>query len=285
MTSYLSKLEPFNFLEKFSILKFTIGSRLINKIPIGIKNSYLLTNRLLKLDIKVDRINETIRFNYLVNGYKKSFSLKRNSSDPQVFEQIIEKNEYIPIVEIFKEKNIIPSNMIDAGANIGLTCLYFKSYFPDLLITALEPSDDTFSRLENNIVNNKLSGVTYLKKGLWSSITRLKADTSFRDGQDWAFRLIEAKPNEEALFETTTIEGLINDFNIETIDFLKIDIEGGEDEVFKDFSKINWLDKVKVSALEIHDEFDCRKHIESNLEKLFTLSHSGELTIGINKSL
>ena len=175
--------------------------------------------------------------------------------------------------------------MIDAGANIGLTCLYFKSYFPDLLITALEPSDDTFSRLENNIVNNKLSGVTYLKKGLWSSITRLKADTSFRDGQDWAFRLIEAKPNEEALFETTTIEGLINDFNIETIDFLKIDIEGGEDEVFKDFSKINWLDKVKVIALEIHDEFDCRKHIESNLEKLFTLSHSGELTIGINKSL
>ena len=87
------------------------------------------------------------------------------------------------------------------------------------------------------------------------------------------------------MFETTTIEGLINDFNIETIDFLKIDIEGGEDEVFKDFSKINWLDKVKVIALEIHDEFDCRKHIESNLEKLFTLSHSGELTIGINKSL
>lgn len=285
MISYFSKLAPFSFLEKFSVLKFTIGSRLINKIPIGIKNSYLLTNRLLKLDIKVDRINETIRFNYLVNGYKKSFSLKRNSSDSQVFEQIIELEEYKNVLEIFKEKNIIPITMIDAGANIGLTCLYFKSYFPNLLITALEPSEDTFSRLENNIVNNKLSGVTLLKKGLWPSITRLKADTSFRDGQDWAFRLIEAKPNEEALFETTKIEELINDYNIETIDFLKIDIEGGEVELFGDFSQINWLEKVRVIALEIHDEFDCREHIESNLEKLFTLSHSGDLTIGINKKI
>ena len=285
MISYFSKLALFSFIEKFRILKFTIGSRLINKVPIGIKNSYLLTNRLLKLDIKVDRINETIRFNYLVNGFKQSFYLKRNSSDSQVFEQIIEKNEYIPIIEIFKEKKIIPTRMIDAGANIGLTCLYFKSYFPDLLITALEPSEDTFSRLEKNIVNNKLSGVNYLKKGLWSSITRLKADSSFRDGQDWSFRLIEAKSNEEALFETTTIEELINDFNIETIDFLKIDIEGGEEELFGDFSQINWLEKVRVIALEIHDEFDCREHIESNLEKLFTLSHSGDLTIGINKKI
>ena len=285
MTSYLYKLAPFNFLEKFSILKLTIGSRLINKIPIGIKNSYLLTNRLLKLDIKVDRINETIRFNYLVNGYKKSFSLKRNSSDSQVFEQIIEKNEYKPIIEIFKEKKIIPNTMIDAGANIGLTCVYFKSYFPDLLITALEPSEDTFKRLTNNINLNNFNKVLLLNKGLWSSPKRLKSDQSFRDGQDWSFRLVEASANEPALFEATSIDEIISENNLTTIDFLKIDIEGGEVEIFNDFSTLHWLNQVKVIALEIHDEFNCREHIETNLAQIFELSHSGELTIGINKSL
>ena len=282
---YINKLAPFSLFEKYNILKLSIGSRLINNVPKGLKYAYLLINRLLKLDIKVERITESIRFKYLVNYIEISFNLKRNSSDSQVFEQIIEKEEFLPIVEIFKEKNITPLSMIDAGANIGLTSLYFKSYFPDLLITAIEPSDDTFCRLETNIASNKFSGITLIKKGLWSSKTRLKADRSFRDGQDWSFKLIEASTNDEALFDTITIEEIMIDNNLLTIDFLKIDIEGGEVDLFKDFSQIKWLEKVKVIALEIHDEFNCRQYIESNLEKLFTLTYSGELTIGINKNI
>ncbi len=283
--SYLSKIAPFSLNEKLSILKFTIGSRLINKIPNGLKHTYLLTNRLLAKGIKVERISDNIRFNYPINQVKTEFQIKRNASDAQVFEQIIELEEYSPILAIFREKNISPRTMIDAGANIGLTCLYFKSHFPDLAITALEPSEETYNRLEQIININHFSSVRLLKKGLWSSQTRLKADTSFRDGQDWSFRLVEASEKEPALFETTSIDDIINKLNLNSIDFLKIDIEGGEVEIFKDFSKIHWFDKVKIIALEIHDEFNCREHIETNLAKYFEIRHSGELTIGINKDL
>jgi FkbM family methyltransferase len=285
MPNYIKKISIFNFKEKISILRFTIGSRLINSVPRGIKNSYLLSNRLLNNGIITKRKGECLEFQYPLNQKAISFQLKRDSSDAQVFEQIIELGEYLPILAIFRDKNITPHTMIDAGANIGLTCLYFKSHFPDLVIIALEPSNETFNRLEQNIHINQFSSVTLLKKGLWSSQTRLKADTSFRDGQDWSFRLVEASENEAALIETSSIDAIISEQKLTSIDFLKIDIEGGEVEVFKDFSQIQWLDKVKVLALEIHDEFDCREHIESNLKHYFELSYSGELTIGINKNL
>ena len=110
-------------------------------------------------------------------------------------------------------------------------------------------------------------------------------DTTFRDCQDWAFRLTETDITEEALFETTTIQQIIKEGSFEEIDFLKIDIEGGEVEVFKNFKQLEWLNSVKIIALEIHDEFNCREYIEENLGELFELRHLGELTIGIHKKL
>ncbi|MEY3499837.1 MAG: hypothetical protein RL308_1506 [Bacteroidota bacterium] len=283
--SYFSKISPFNFSEKIKILKFTIGSRLINSVPRGLKHSYLLTNRLIERGINVERLGDSIQFVYTTNLSNSRFQLKRSASDAQVFEQIIELEEYSPLIDIFKERNISPLTMIDAGANVGLTCLYFKAHFPTISIIALEPSEDNFERLARNIEINQLSEITLIKKGLWSSQTRLKADESFRDRQDWSFRLVEAIDNEEASFEATSIDSIMFDHQLAIIDFLKIDIEGSEVELFKDFSQLQWLNKVKVIALEIHDEFNCREHIESNLEKHFILSHSGELTIGINKSI
>jgi FkbM family methyltransferase len=283
--NYLSKIAPFNLKERFVILKYSIGSRLINKIPLGIKHTYLLNLRLLNRGIKLRGKNNYIYFVYPINNKKIQFQLKKNSSDSQVFEQIIELEEYLPIIKIFNEKRIIPRTMIDAGANIGLTCLYFKSYYPNLKITAIEPADETFKRLSDNLRQNDLLTVKLLQKGLWSSQTRLKADNSFRDGQDWSFRLIEASDNERALFETISIDNIIVEEGWTSIDFLKIDIEGGEVEIFKDFSKILWLDLVKVIALEIHDEFNCREFIEVNLKEKFELKHVGELTVGINKKI
>jgi FkbM family methyltransferase len=237
-------------------------------------------------EIPKKRKGDSILFSYPVNHKKTIFHLKRNSSVAQVFEQIVEQEEYQVFLNIFLEKHIVPNSMVDARANIGLTCLFFKAYFPKLNIIALEPSEETFKRLSININNNNnSSSITLLNKGLWSVKTRLKADLSFRDGLDWSFRLIEENENEVALFETISMNDIFIEYKIDYIDFLKIDIEGGEVEVFKDFKDLGWLSKVKIIALEIHDEFICREFIESNLSKMFELRHSGELTIGINKSI
>ena len=120
--------------------------------------------------------------------------------------------------------------------------------------------------------------------GIWGHSTFLKPDTSFRDGLDWAFRLIETKKRDNDSIEVISITDLIKKYSLNFIDFLKIDIEGGEVSVFGEESNLQWLNVVKVIALEIHDEFDCRDNIENLLKRNgFTLSYSGELTVGVNK--
>jgi len=41
--------------------------------------------------------------------------------------------------------------IIDGGANVGLSVLYFKELYPRSQIVAFEPDDDIFSVLERNI--------------------------------------------------------------------------------------------------------------------------------------
>jgi len=114
----------------------------------------------------------------------------------------------------------------------------------------------------------------------------LFSDTSFRDGSDWSFRLTETQSDIGGTYPAISIPELIDQYDIEVIDFLKIDIEGGEVSVFSTESNLNWLKSVKVLAIEIHDEFNCRAVIENTLVDFgFSISHSGELTIAVNKNL
>jgi hypothetical protein len=49
-----------------------------------------------------------------------------------------------------------------------------------------------------------------------------------------------------------TISQLIEEFALDRIDVLEMDIEGGEKEVFSS-SDLSWLDKAGMLAIELHD--------------------------------
>lgn len=281
-----SRIKRFNSNLWIKLLKYSLGSRLINSVPKGVIHTYDFILMLERKNINYKKENNLFRFQYPVNKKMFDFYVAQDSSDTLVFNQIIVEKEYESVIEVLNNNNIVPESMIDAGANIGLTSLYFKSYYPNLKIIALEPSKATFERLSLNVEKNNLSNVTLLQKGLWSKATRLKEDRTFRDGQDWSFRLVEANEKEQAIFETTTIPGLLSEHEIDFVDFLKIDIEGGEKNVFDEAIDLNWLKKVKVIAIEIHDEFNCGDQIETSLINAgFELTYSGELTIGVNTIL
>jgi len=279
---YIQKLRHFSILERFKLLKYTFGNILINSVSKNLIKTFELFKTLEELGYIVNKVGKM----NIIHFKNQKILIANNSSDAQVFEQIFLDEEYSPILKLFLDMKIEPTFMMDAGANIGLTSLYFKAHFPHMQIITLEPAESTFNRLTQNILINNYTNVINIKKGLWGKSTKLKADRSFRDGQDWSFRLVEARPTEQTLFESTCVQDIISDYSLLKIDFLKMDIEGGEDDVFSNNSNINWLDKVAVIAIEIHDEFNCRERIESMLQKYnFELSHSGELTIGINKIL
>lgn len=275
----------FNIKHKLQIIKYSLGSRLINSVPKGLKHSYEFVRWLSQQGILFRKIKSFIEFKYPIDNEQYTFLINESSSDSDVFKQIILKEEYKTIVKLISKNNIIINTIIDAGANVGYTSIYLSHFFPTAQIIAIEPNSDTFIRLKQNIEINNIRKIVLLQKGLWNKNTFLKADTKFRDAQAWSFRLEETTVKEEMLFETISIPSILKANCWNTIDFLKIGIEGGEKNLFQNKEELRWLKKVKVIAIEIHDEFKCREDIEMILKEYdFQLSYSGELTIGINKS-
>lgn len=247
------------------------------------KHTYEFTNILLEKGLLPKKAGADIyEFQYSISNSNYKFKLKKNSSDSRVFEQIILNEEYKTVVDEIRKRKIKVESILDLGANIGLSSIYLSAHLSPSKIIALEPSKSTFDRLERNLEST--ANVKCIQKGVWSRNAFLKADTNFRDGEDWSFRLVETSVKEEAIIEAVGLDDLMNSEQISQIDLLKIDVEGGEVELFKS-NHLPWLQKTKIIALEIHDEFECRIEIERKLvEYGFDIFHSGELTIGFNNS-
>ncbi len=214
---------------------------------------------------------------------------RRDSSDADIFVQVVLQKEYRPVIDLFKRKwpQRAASVIVDAGGYIGITGLYFHKLFPDARIIVLEPNSESFSLLKNNIDRNRVETITAIQAGLWGADERLVAAEKFRDGRAWAFSLQPGTESQQNAVEGITLETLRQQFNIDSIDLLKIDIEGAECSVFEDERRISMvLSRVRIIAIEIHDEFKCRDKILGILRKnSFVTFQSGELTIGHNASL
>ncbi|HEV2479880.1 MAG TPA: FkbM family methyltransferase [Puia sp.] len=251
-------------------------------VPGNLPDEYTFFFKLYAKGGTARRVGRLNRLQYPVNGRQFDYMIRRESSDMDVFQQIIFGGEYKAIIDIAREHNLQLSTILDAGSNIGLTTLYLKAFFPQSTVICIEPSRNTHAILEENIRINDLSGVSTEMKGLWSKNCFLK-EKKFRDGKEWSFSLEESTEESPGAIQAVTISELMNKYGLQTIDFLKIDIEGGEKNIFLDApGPADWLGRVRMIAIEIHDEVNCRNQIERLLESFqFKLQYSGELTIGI----
>lgn len=211
-------------------------------------------------------------------------SLRKKGSDYDVFEQVFIRDEYHPLISYFIDNEIAVSTIIDAGSNIGLTSLKLKNKFPHAKIICLEPDPNNYQQLKYNMKDHA-GTVTLLANALWYIEEQLFIDFQFRDGKDWSRAVSTDKANSEVEVKGISLQMIIDQFKLETIDILKIDIEGSEAKIFDMQNDMSFLRKVKVLAIEIHDEFKCRDTIYDILiSNNFKIFNAGELTIGISQN-
>tara|TARA_A100001037_G_scaffold304506_1_gene341518 strand:- start:43622 stop:44377 length:756 start_codon:yes stop_codon:yes gene_type:complete len=193
-------------------------------------------------------------FSKLLAYFGKSFSFKSSflkgspvtlrgkSSDFKVFDEIFLKEQY--------DSHLLPENpkvILDAGANIGLSSIYFAARFPDSKIFALEPENSNYEILSKNTKN--FENIIPLKKALWSHSTDLRISNP--SAEKWAFNFTESQLPTEDLYEGISIEGFMSDYSVNEIDILKLDVEGAEKDIFS--KNINWIPKVRLMIIELHD--------------------------------
>lgn len=209
-------------------------------------------------------------------------------SDLLVFDQVFIDQEYLSASSLFVNKSLKSKsdfNIIDAGANVGFTSLFLKNHFPNSKIISIEPDENNFKQLLRNISLNSFENSVFpLQKALLGeSGINLSTQNDFRDGKDWAITV--EKTDAFSDLQSISINDIMNQFEIETVDILKIDIEGAERFLFTEENDLTYLKKVKTIIIEIHDEFNCRELIYQSLAKNdFILIDLGESTLGINKN-
>lgn len=282
-----SLFKYFSGKEKWPLLLEALEYRISKKIPDHLRIKKAFIQRMQSAGIPLLKRDNGIIVDYEIQGKKNELFLRDNSSDISVFSQIILGNEYKPVIELFKKLNLPIKHFIDAGANIGFSSIYLSAVYPDAKFICLEPHPGIFAALKNNITQNiKADKYTLIQKALWNKPALLSGDNSFRDGKDWSFSVKEAGKLTGDI-EGITMDMLINEYDFNEIDFLKIDIEGAEAQLFDNIEYLrSWTDKIKVMSIEIHDETNARFKIENTLQNLgFRLYNSGEITIAVNKKI
>ena len=187
------------------------------------------------------------KYNYLhamvLGSFYRKLIIRKGTSDLETYGQIFVIKEYA------FDLGFSPKFMIDAGANVGYTCVYFKNRYPELEIITLEPEETNFEVLEENV--SSFSGIRCLQQGLWHKATQLVVE-DIGLGK-WGFIVKEVDDDVEGSISATTVDLLLEESRFDHIDILKIDIEGSEKEVFENAG--DWLDRVNVIFVETHDRF------------------------------
>ncbi len=178
-------------------------------------------------------------------GISHSLALRTRSSDLSTYHQIFISSAY----EI--QLRAAPSLIIDGGGNVGFAAIYFTNRYPHAKVLTLEPEAANFDLLVENV--RPYPSIVPLRAALWKE----NVDVEITDPGHghWGYR-VGQKPSAADRMKGNvcgiTINKLLRDYGVESVDILKLDIEGAEKAVFEDPS--GWISKVGVIIIELHED-------------------------------
>jgi FkbM family methyltransferase len=186
---------------------------------------------------------------YLSNG----LVLHSNPRTPLqfLFTDIFVRQEYTnPHIPAIKPNDVV----IDIGASIGMFSLYAASLSPSITVYAFEPAADTFAVLQKNIAANNLANVHCQECAVSSTTGELPFYMDSGSLGDSAIQEWIGKENVVASGRVVCIslDELFARFKIAHCDFLKVDCEGSEFDIFAAASA-QTLRAIAAIALECHE--------------------------------
>jgi FkbM family methyltransferase len=170
-------------------------------------------------------------------------ALRAKTHDIDIFEQIFLLRD----CEVKLQTE--PRFIVDAGAHIGCSALFFASCFPRANIAAIEADPGNYQLLLRNTRNHQC--IRAIHAAVWH---RLEAVVIANEQDDpWGFQIKSADRKCNAI-TGLTVSAIMSECDFEKIDLLKFDIEGAEREIF-DASDLDWMNRTDAIMIELHDRF------------------------------
>jgi len=148
--------------------------------------------------------------------------------------------------------------IIDCGANIGTSCMYFKTLYPRSKIIAFEADEKMVKILNHNLKNNNINDVDVIGSAVWIHNNGVEFSSEGADGGS-----IQGHKEKRRVDSVRLRDVLLH---LDKVDMLKIDIEGAEYEVIKDCQ--NSLDNVDNLFIKYHSWNGVAQNLSQLLEIL-----------------
>lgn len=134
--------------------------------------------------------------------------------------------------------------IVDLGANVGYSCMYWCKKYPECRVTALEPHPRHVGLMKENLARNGM-------------LDRVNVVAAAAGSKERNLYLTDAQTSSAVTAEASDLEirvldvFQISELALGSIDLLKIDIEGGEYELLSDprFAELN----VRTLVIEWHN--------------------------------
>jgi FkbM family methyltransferase len=170
-------------------------------------------------------------------------SVRTNSSDRFIFGEVFDHNYY-------RLEGFVPRTILDLGANVGFTAVYYSKWFPSAAIACVEPEPGNLKVLYHNMAMNGVRA-----KIFEAAISKSDGEETLSlSDQDYGHKIVDVETGDlprSIRVKAIAVQTLLRELKWLKIDLLKIDIEGYETKLFQ--SGCNWLHQVDKMFIEWHE--------------------------------
>lgn len=187
--------------------------------------------------------------------WKIAFRKDRAFSSIEVYYEIYKEDAHYQVEKFRNNNNVI----LDLGANEGYFMLRTKEFNPTATVICVEPNPYNFELLSRNVWINKLKNVKLLKKAVAGKTDKISLDIIEQIGNigSYDIKVVDRKWMRDEFIkkiqvESVSLDDIVNQYDLEEIDLLKIDVEGMELEIIENSKKT--LDITKRIVVERHSK-------------------------------
>lgn len=172
--------------------------------------------------------------------------LRSHTTDISVNDEIVVGDGY-EILRKVVDPNI--ATVVDVGANIGLAARWFMGVFPKARVLSIEPEPGNVAMLRRNLDFDR---ATIAAVAVGSNEREALMFT--RSGEHGYTIVGEPAPGQKTVqVPVRRLDSLLDEAGFATVDVLKVDIEGAEQELFGDCR--GWIERVDYVLVECHRGF------------------------------
>jgi FkbM family methyltransferase len=162
---------------------------------------------------------------------------------------------HLPPVQLRKHANIV-----DLGSNVGYTVAHFAVLYPDARVIGVEMDEANYHLAKRNTADFG-DRVQLINAAVW----RTNGSVQYAGVEADQFAVNDNPTQSSArTAPSIRVDTLFDSVGMETVDYVKMDVEGAEKVIFEDMA---WAKRVKAMKIEIHPPAtleECRRKLEAS---------------------